>query len=251
MDALLASRILELLAKGVHPETGEILSGDHVLTHPDVVHALQYAIASLQKDAEKSRPDAPLTRKQRLNAGRPWTKVDDVRLRELFLQGYSPEAIAQMTDRRVRGVCNRLMFLQLLAPPQDEPTPPSRPANAGKSWLPDEDECLIRLFRAQISMEEMMAFLGRSRASLLYRMVHLGLIEHPGQYADGLIPWTQQNTDRLRQLHAQGLDVCALAQQFDCTEAAIRARLFYLGLSHDAPPVLPPHPNAKKSPHNR
>ena len=56
MDIAHAKELLEMLADGVDPKTGEVLSGGDSCNQPDVIRALHLAVTILEK-AEKAEKD--------------------------------------------------------------------------------------------------------------------------------------------------------------------------------------------------
>ena len=84
MNITYAKELLEMLADGVDPNTGEVLSGNDSCNQPDVIRALHLAVTILEKaeKAEKRGMNLPE------NAGKPWTQEADDKLIEMFNQGY-------------------------------------------------------------------------------------------------------------------------------------------------------------------
>ena len=64
MDLQRARKILETLADGVDPMTGEVLPEEHVCNRGDAVRAFHYILQKLSDQPEKKPPE---------NAGKPWT----------------------------------------------------------------------------------------------------------------------------------------------------------------------------------
>jgi len=89
-----AREILQIMAKGIDPITGEILPDDHLCNYPEVARVLCQAIHSLSDDSPVT--DLPINKKNgKLNAGRPWTKEDLLELEQLYLSGVSMESICK------------------------------------------------------------------------------------------------------------------------------------------------------------
>lgn len=104
MDVVRAKEMLQDLADGVNPLTGELLSGEDSCNQVEVVRALHTILAELNKktDRKKSLPE---------NAGKPWSEEMDRTLSRMFDEGYSKK---QMCDhfKRTRGsIGARLVFL--------------------------------------------------------------------------------------------------------------------------------------------
>lgn len=85
-----AKSIIEALANGIDPETGEDISGQSVFNNPQVIRALFVASKALDKPIkrekrEKSLPD---------NAGKSWSDNEGNELRTAFASGQSVKNIA-------------------------------------------------------------------------------------------------------------------------------------------------------------
>ena len=72
MDIIRAKEIVQTLANGVDPMTGEVLPQESVYNSPDVIRALFVVL-----DALKNHTDESLR-----NVGKPWTEVEDDKLRD-------------------------------------------------------------------------------------------------------------------------------------------------------------------------
>lgn len=85
MDARYTCELLESLADGVNPITGEVLSDDDSCNQPDVIRALHKAVADMKgKNTTKRLP---------LNAGKPWLPEDEETLKRMFENGCSKKDI--------------------------------------------------------------------------------------------------------------------------------------------------------------
>ncbi len=78
----------------------------------------------------------------------------------------------------------RALFLaaQALAepqPPRARAAPQATPANAGKPWADVDDKALAERFDAGLSIPELAAERGRTRAAVQARLVKLGKLEPP------------------------------------------------------------------------
>lgn len=229
-----SAEILKLLAEGIHPITGEIFPEDHVCSEPAVIRALYDAVLALNQADSDNRY---INRSGRLNAGRPWTTDDDAQLRDLFMQDTPMEVICIQLHRRKRGVINRLEYLKLVQKEGADTKPGLE--NAGAPWYLEDDEQLRAMFDQKLLIADISAHFKRTHGAIRSRMVKLGLIDHKWQYVDGERPWTQHDTELLKSLYEDGVSLPLIAAQFDRSENAIRARLFYMGLIKDAPEILP------------
>ena len=78
MDIQRAKELLEVLADGIDPLTGEVLPDDHVCNKGEIVRALNCAVEALSHRRKKPLPE---------NAGKPWTEELDNELCRLFDEG--------------------------------------------------------------------------------------------------------------------------------------------------------------------
>lgn len=110
MDITYAKELLKLLADGVNPATGEVLSSADSCNQPDVIRALHFAVLLLEK-AEKTKK-----RERRLpeNAGKPWLQEDDAKLVQMFEEGRSKGDICDYFKRTEGGIASRLVRLGII-----------------------------------------------------------------------------------------------------------------------------------------
>ncbi|PKM36750.1 MAG: hypothetical protein CVV06_09435 [Gammaproteobacteria bacterium HGW-Gammaproteobacteria-10] len=107
MSPLEAKKIIDALANGIDPETGEILSEQSTFNRPQVIRALFVAIKALDSAAKraertKSLPD---------NAGRSWSEKEDQELLTLFDSRVPIKDIAQKHGRTQGAIAARLVRL--------------------------------------------------------------------------------------------------------------------------------------------
>ena len=107
MDIERAKEILAILADGVNPITGEILPDDDSANQVEVVRALNAVLNSFgkQKTKKGSRKDGPE------NAGKPWTKADEILLCHMFDQKRSKEDICTHLKRTEGSIAAKLVRL--------------------------------------------------------------------------------------------------------------------------------------------
>jgi len=167
-----AKSVLELLLNGVDPVTGECLDDDHVCAQPLVMRALHCAVEALS--------DAPRMEKTRKGrpANRPWTEEDDAQVCTLHEQGYAPEQICALIDRRPRGLRRRMEYLGLKdAFGLEGENAVAGLERAGSRWNAGEEEQLKELFLGGVDADEIAFQMRRSRYSIACRLEKLGLIE--------------------------------------------------------------------------
>jgi hypothetical protein len=113
MELQTARGIIETLAQGIHPVTGEVMDEDSPYNAPPVIRALFAVSQALQPAAEAPRPrrlraDLPA------NTGKPWAAEDDEQLRSGFAAGTSTRDLAAALGRTRWGVESRLVKLGLV-----------------------------------------------------------------------------------------------------------------------------------------
>lgn len=105
MDINRAKEIIEALAEGIDPTTGELLPEDHVCNKGEVVRAFYSVLETLDKKRKESMPE---------NAGKTWTKKDEDLLKAMYLNGSSKSEICRALKRTVTGVAARLVHLGVI-----------------------------------------------------------------------------------------------------------------------------------------
>ena len=108
MDIIRAKEIVRVLADGVDPTTGEVLPAASVYNSPEVIRALFALLEYVNKDTVKD----PLR-----NAGKPWTDIEDDKLREEFLAKIKISDIAKEHGRSYGAIESRLVHLGLKKKP--------------------------------------------------------------------------------------------------------------------------------------
>ena len=108
MDIIRAKEIIRTLADGVDPTTGEVLPSESVYNSPEVIRALFTLLEYVNKDTVKE----PLR-----NAGKPWTVIEDDKLREEYLVKIKISDIAKEHRRSYGAIESRLDHLGLKKKP--------------------------------------------------------------------------------------------------------------------------------------
>ena len=103
-----AKQIIEVLAGGVDPSTGEVLADDSPLSSPHVIRALFIAAKALE--LMSSKPARPATAAPG-NAGKPWTEDEDQRLVAAFDAGTPVATLAREHERTTGAINSRLIRL--------------------------------------------------------------------------------------------------------------------------------------------
>lgn len=99
MDVQYAKQLLEGLADGMNPLTGEVLPKDDACNEPNIIRALHTILRELDRKTSKRTPE---------NAGKPWTKEDDAELCRLFDNGSSVSELSHAFNRTRGAIASRL-----------------------------------------------------------------------------------------------------------------------------------------------
>ncbi|RZJ25576.1 MAG: hypothetical protein EOO54_05855 [Haliea sp.] len=120
MELQSARQIIDTLAQGIHPVTGEMMPDDSPYNAPPVIRAL-FAVAQALESTPRRRPAGPP------NAGKPWAPADDAQLEAVFAGSGDLKEAAQSLGRTRWAVESRLVKLGRLAPRGGVPfnTPPA------------------------------------------------------------------------------------------------------------------------------
>ena len=103
MDIQYAKQLLESLADGMDPLTGEVLPQNDICNHPDIIRALH----TILRELDRERPPKQMPE----NAGRPWTKEDDEELCRRFDNGCSAKELSNAFKRTQGAITSRLKRL--------------------------------------------------------------------------------------------------------------------------------------------
>ncbi len=107
MSPLEAKKIIEALANGIDPVTGEILTAQSTLNNSQVIRALFVATQARGKESKRSERISTLPN----NAGRPWSEVEDQQLLTAFDSGTQVKDLAAKHDRTQGAIAARLVRL--------------------------------------------------------------------------------------------------------------------------------------------
>ena len=102
MDIKRAKEIISILAEGVDPTTGEILSEDNVCNKSDVIRSFYTVLQELDNKPKKKFPE---------NAGKRWSEEDDQMLCKMFDAEVSKKDICKTFKRTQTGIAARLVRL--------------------------------------------------------------------------------------------------------------------------------------------
>jgi hypothetical protein len=120
MELQNARQIIDTLAQGIHPITGEVMPEDSPYNAPPVIRALFAVSQALDVAPPPSPPPKTSVRVQAaspVNAGKPWNDDDDAVLLAGFDRGDDQKALAQVLGRTRFGIEQRLIKLGKIAAP--------------------------------------------------------------------------------------------------------------------------------------
>lgn len=145
MDRATALGILESLADGIHPDTGQAMPTDSPYQHPDVIRALFHAVGAL-----RALPGGAAALGDAVPAA---SRID------------LPTSAPSGAD----------------APPVSAPAAAPRrgPGNSGKPWTKDEDEQLVAGFDAGQPIAVLAQTHGRSKVAIEARLAKFGRVPMP------------------------------------------------------------------------
>lgn len=114
MELQIARQIIDTLAQGVHPVTGEVMPEDSPYNAPPVIRALHAVARALENPPGAAPADAKAPRTRQApptNAGKPWAAGDDAELVAGFDRGLDVRALAEALGRTRFGIEQRLIKL--------------------------------------------------------------------------------------------------------------------------------------------
>lgn len=107
MDLQRAKELLEILADGVDPLTGEVLPEESVCNKAEIVRAFHCILNTLRERTV----EAKTKKTQPENAGRPWTDEDDAQLCRMFDAGSARKELCAYFKRSSGAIASRLVRL--------------------------------------------------------------------------------------------------------------------------------------------
>jgi hypothetical protein len=107
MFPLEAKKIIDALANGIDPETGEILPAQSTFNNPQVIRALFAAVKALDNAAKRVQRESSLPG----NAGLSWSETEDKELLTIFDAGVPVKEIAMKHARTQGAITSRLVHL--------------------------------------------------------------------------------------------------------------------------------------------
>ena len=108
MEQQQALKILNALANGVHPATGEVFAADSPYQHPDTVRALFEAVRVLDRgEDDRKRKDSEVPSSTFVR----WTPEEEERLAAGFDAGRTSAELAKLHNRSRAAIEARLLKL--------------------------------------------------------------------------------------------------------------------------------------------
>lgn len=119
MELQIARQIIDILAQGIHPITGEAMPDDSPYNAPPVIRALHTVSRALEStSAPSATGEAPRARRNAPpNAGKAWSPQEDAALETAFDAGIALKQVAQELGRTAFAVEQRLVKLGKIAAP--------------------------------------------------------------------------------------------------------------------------------------
>lgn len=111
MELQIARQIIDTLAQGIHPVTGEAMPDDSPYNAPPVIRALHTVARALEGEAAAGGS------RRVPNAGKPWSAADDSALETAFDAGIPVKQVAQELGRTAFAVEQRLIKIGKVAAP--------------------------------------------------------------------------------------------------------------------------------------
>lgn len=120
MELQIARQIIDTLAQGIHPVTGEAMPEDSPYNAPPVIRALYAVLRALEgaAAAPAAAGESPRSRRNLPpNAGKAWSAQEDAALETAFDAGIPLKQVAQELGRTPFAVEQRLVKLGKIAAP--------------------------------------------------------------------------------------------------------------------------------------
>ena len=103
-----AQEILQVLADGYDPVTGEVFPPDSPYNNPEVIRALFTILQEIKAGKHKPAKDKPK------NAGLPWTEKLKEEVAQLYKEGQSIKELATHFERSVWSIKAELTHLGVI-----------------------------------------------------------------------------------------------------------------------------------------
>lgn len=120
MDIHKAKEIVELLANGVDPTTGEVFPPGSHYNNPEIIRALFTVLSSIRTTARSSKKSIEEKQKENMESGKPknaaipWSIEQRQEVAELFNNGKSIEELSEYFERTHGAIKSELMYQGLI-----------------------------------------------------------------------------------------------------------------------------------------
>lgn len=121
MELNQSRRIVNTLAQGIHPTTGEVFPPESAYNDPEVIRALFSVLESIKyirgpkrSTEERRRDNLELGRPK--NSGMPWTKEDRALVKSSYLDGMAVEKLAKSLGRSSAAIVAEIIRQDLVPP---------------------------------------------------------------------------------------------------------------------------------------
>ncbi|MET1054617.1 MAG: hypothetical protein ABWY16_04855 [Pedobacter sp.] len=99
--------ILQLLADGVNPVSGDVFPAGSIYQQPEIIRALFYAVNEVRSGVGNTKRGG--------NQGKPWSPEEEELLIQQFHEEMKISEIARVHERTTGSIRARLVKLELLA----------------------------------------------------------------------------------------------------------------------------------------
>lgn len=182
-----ALEIIQLLADGVDPVSGEVFPKDSPYNHSEVTRALYHATWLLEEKVEHARParrtrsalspgikGARGPRKEPNNAGNPWSEDSDRALLRGLDEGKTLQELATVFGRSRGAISSRFKRLGIEPNVRQRIRAVKKHVNRGKRWSEEDRSRLIIEFDRGASIDSLATMLGRTRKSVEVKLYFSG-----------------------------------------------------------------------------
>jgi len=118
IDDVRAKKVLEALANGVHPVTGEVFPANSPYNHPEVIRALFFAVRSIHPVTPKKSPEERrrenIQKGRPANSGLPWDDESRKYVASGYNSGVSVEVMASKLLRSTGSIIAELQRQELI-----------------------------------------------------------------------------------------------------------------------------------------
>jgi len=112
MDIYEAKEIVEMLADGIDPKTGDVLSADSICNDPEVIRALFKVLESIQMPLKVSGKSIEEKKEKwrSNNMGLPWSAEHREEIGILFNQGKTIKELSAHFERTTGAIRSELKY---------------------------------------------------------------------------------------------------------------------------------------------